>query len=57
MVGLASFLAIVYPVNLRLPVHSTGAVPADLAGLRDRWEWGHAAGLVLFTGSSRSCCC
>lgn len=51
VVGLASFLAIVYPVNLRLPVDGGGAVPADWTGLRDRWELGHAVGFVLFAAS------
>lgn len=51
VVGLASFLAIVYPVNLRLPVDSGGAVPPDWTGLRNRWELGHAVGFVLFAAS------
>jgi hypothetical protein len=48
VVGLVTFLTIVYPVNLRLPVDSAGAVPADWMALRDRWELGHAIGFVLF---------
>ncbi|HKN95506.1 MAG TPA: hypothetical protein VJX10_00200 [Pseudonocardiaceae bacterium] len=51
VVGLASFLAVVYPVNQRLPVNSGGAVPADWAALRDRWELGHAIGFGLFAVS------
>ncbi|HEX3651081.1 MAG TPA: hypothetical protein VHV49_21865 [Pseudonocardiaceae bacterium] len=51
VVALASFLAVVYPVNQRLPVDSGGAVPADWTGLRDRWELGHAVGFVLFAVS------
>lgn len=51
VVGLASFLTVVYPVNLRLPVAGSGSVPPDWAGLRDRWEWGHTVGFVLFTAS------
>jgi hypothetical protein len=43
------FLTVVLPVNSRFPVHGSGAVPAGWAGLRDRWEAGHAAGFVLFT--------
>jgi hypothetical protein len=46
--GLVTFLTIVYPVNLRLPVGSSGAVPAGWTALRDRWELGHTIGFVLF---------
>jgi hypothetical protein len=51
VIALASFLAVVYPVNLRLPVGSAGTVPADWTALRDRWELGHAIGFGLFTTS------
>jgi hypothetical protein len=51
IVGLASFFAIIYPVNLRFPVYGTGAVPEDWAGLRVRWEFGHTLGFVLFTAA------
>ncbi|HEY4459869.1 MAG TPA: hypothetical protein VGN81_36500 [Pseudonocardiaceae bacterium] len=51
VVALVTFLTIVYPVNLRLPVNSAGTVPADWTSLRDRWELGHAIGFVLFTAS------
>ncbi|MBB5156499.1 DUF1772 domain-containing protein [Saccharopolyspora phatthalungensis] len=49
VIALASFLTIVYPVNLRLPVGSGGSVPSDWMALRDRWELGHAVGFALFT--------
>lgn len=51
VIALITFLTIVYPVNLRLPVNSNGTVPADWTALRDRWELGHAIGFVLFTVS------
>lgn len=51
VVAQVTFLTIVYPVNLRLPVDSAGTVPADWAALRDRWELGHAVGFALFTAS------
>jgi hypothetical protein len=51
VVGLVTFLTIIYPVNLRFPVNSSGAVPADWTALRDRWELGHAIGFVLFAVS------
>lgn len=51
ILALATFLAIVYPVNLRLPVHSSGAAPTDWAALRNRWELGHTIGFVLFTAA------
>lgn len=51
VVALVSFLTVVYPVNLRLPVNGDGAVPPDWAGLRDRWELGHAIGFLLFAAS------
>jgi hypothetical protein len=51
VVALASFLTVVYPVNLRLPVGSAGTVPADWTTLRDRWELGHTVGFALFTTS------
>ncbi len=48
VIALVTFLTIVYPVNLRLPVNSAGAVPPDWTALRDRWELGHTIGFVLF---------
>lgn len=51
VVGLITFLTVVYPVNLRLPVNSVGTVPSDWTGLRDRWELGHTVGFVLFAAS------
>ncbi len=51
LVALAWFFAVVYPVNLRFPVHGPVTVPADWAVLRDRWEIGHAVGFVLFTAA------
>lgn len=51
VVALATFLAIIYPVNLRLPVRGGGTVPPDWTALRDRWEFGHTIGFVLFTAS------
>jgi len=51
VLALASFLTVVYPVNLRLPAGSAGTVPADWMALRDRWELGHAVGFGLFTTS------
>jgi hypothetical protein len=47
--ALIVFLTVVLPVNSKFPVHGSGAVPAGWAGLRDRWEAGHATGFVLFT--------
>ena len=47
--ALILFFAVVYPVNLRFPVHGAGTVPAGWAALRDRWELGHAIGFALFT--------
>ena len=47
VVALASFLAVIYPVNLRLPLHD-GRVPGDWSQLRLRWELGHTIGFVLF---------
>ena len=49
--ALIVFFAVVYPVNLRFPVHGPGTVPAGWAALRDRWELGHAAGFALFTAA------
>jgi hypothetical protein len=49
MTALIVFLTVVLPVNSKFPVHGSGAVPAGWAGLRDRWEAGHATGFVLFT--------
>ena len=48
--ALASFLAVIYPVNLRLPLSSSDqvTVPPDWASLRVRWELGHTIGFVLF---------
>jgi hypothetical protein len=51
VVGLITFLTIIRPVNLRLPVNSGGTVPADWAGLWDRWELGHTVGFVLFAAA------
>lgn len=51
IVALATFFMIIYPVNLRLPVHGAGSVPADWAALRNRWELGHTIGFVLFTAA------
>ena len=51
VVALITFLTIIYPVNLRLPVNSAGTVPADWTALRDRWELGHTIGFVLFIAS------
>jgi hypothetical protein len=48
IVALIVFFAVIYPVNQRFPVHGPGAVPADWAALRDRWEAGHAAGFILY---------
>lgn len=48
VLALASFLAIIYPVNQRFPVHGGGAVPDGWQSLRDRWETGHAVGFALF---------
>jgi hypothetical protein len=48
VVALITFLTIVYPVNLRLPVNSADTVPSDWTALRDRWELGHTIGFVLF---------
>lgn len=48
--ALASFLAVIYPVNQRLPISSSDqvTVPADWTSLRVRWELGHTVGFVLF---------
>lgn len=51
VIGLVTFLTIIYPVNLRLPVYSAGTVPGDWTALRDRWELGHTVGFMLFTAS------
>lgn len=51
VIGLVTFLTVIYPVNLRLPVNSAGVVPGDWATLRDRWELGHTIGFVLFAVS------
>jgi hypothetical protein len=51
IIGLVSFFAIVYPVNLRFPAYGDGAVPEDWSALRVRWELGHTVGFVLFTGA------
>jgi hypothetical protein len=48
VIGLATFLTIVLPVNGDFPVGPRTVVPADWAGLRDRWELGHTIGFVLF---------
>lgn len=48
--ALVVFFAMTYPVNQRFPACDSGAVPADRATLRDRWELGHAAGLALHRG-------
>lgn len=47
--ALIVFFAVIYPVNQRFPVHSSGTVPNDWTLLRDRWELGHTIGFVLFT--------
>ena len=49
--ALVVFLTVVLPVNSNLPVHDSGAVPAGWAGLRNRWEAGHATGFALFTAA------
>ena len=49
--ALATFFAVVYPVNFRFPVHGSGAVPSGWAALRDRWEAGHTIGFVLFAAA------
>jgi hypothetical protein len=46
--ALIVFVTVVLPVNSHFPVHGSGAVPAGWAGLRDRWEAGHATGFFLF---------
>lgn len=48
--ALASFLAVIYPVNRRLPLGSGDrvTVPPDWTSLRVRWELGHTIGFVLF---------
>jgi len=51
LIALVSFLTVVYPVNLRLPINSSGSVPANWIALRDRWEVGHALGFALFAVS------
>lgn len=48
VVALGTFLTIIYPVNLRLPVGGAVDVPAGWQSLRIRWELGHAIGFVLF---------
>lgn len=48
VIALVTFLAVIYPVNQRFPVHSAGTVPPDWMALRDRWELTHAGGFVLF---------
>jgi hypothetical protein len=48
VVALVVFLTVVVPVNHRLPPGSGTPPPADWTALRDRWEWGHAIGFVLF---------
>ena len=51
VIALVTFLTVVYPVNLRLPVGTGGAVPADWEALRFRWELGHAIGFALFAAA------
>jgi hypothetical protein len=50
VVALATFLAVIYPVNRRLPLTSGDqvSVPPDWASLRVRWELGHTVGFALF---------
>lgn len=51
VVGLASFLIVIVPVNSRLPANGPGTAPADWTALRARWELGHTIGFVLFAAS------
>lgn len=46
--SLATFFAVIYPVNLALPI-GQGVVPANWEAMRFRWELGHTIGFVLFT--------
>jgi len=48
VIALTSLLALIVPVDVRLRALPPGTAPPDLAVLRDRWEYTHGAGFVLF---------
>ncbi len=50
ILALISFFSLIYPVNLKLPLHQ-GTVPPNWTSLRFRWELGHTVGFVLFVAA------